>query len=78
VVYHANYLVWVEIGRTEFLSCAGFSYRDMEEKMKTQFLSWLSYSRLKAPAYYDDDINRENHITDWRPSLAALWIRNCS
>ena len=31
VVYHANYLVWFEIGRTEYCRARGFSYRDMEE-----------------------------------------------
>jgi len=31
VVYHANYLIWFEIGRTEFCRARGFSYREMEE-----------------------------------------------
>jgi acyl-CoA thioester hydrolase len=30
VVYYANYLVWFEIGRTDLLRHAGWSYRDME------------------------------------------------
>ena len=30
VVYHANYLVWMEIGRTQFISDLGFSYAQME------------------------------------------------
>lgn len=31
VVYHANYLVWFEIGRTEFLEKLGHPYGPMEE-----------------------------------------------
>jgi acyl-CoA thioester hydrolase len=31
IVYHAHYLVWFEIGRTEFCRAAGFPYRRMEE-----------------------------------------------
>src|SRR5262245_36376771 len=31
VVYYANYLVWFEVGRTEWLREAGWNYRDMEE-----------------------------------------------
>ena len=31
VVYYANYLVWFEVGRTEWLRDAGWNYRDMEE-----------------------------------------------
>lgn len=30
VVYYANYLVWFEVGRTDLLRNAGWSYRDME------------------------------------------------
>jgi acyl-CoA thioester hydrolase len=30
VVYHANYLVWFEIGRTKFIESLGFRYADME------------------------------------------------
>ena len=30
VVYYANYLVWFEVGRTDLLRGAGWSYKDME------------------------------------------------
>lgn len=30
VVYHANYLVWFEIGRTKLIEELGFRYTDME------------------------------------------------
>ena len=32
VVYHANYLVWMEVGRTQLISDLGFSYADMEKE----------------------------------------------
>ncbi|MFZ3577727.1 acyl-CoA thioesterase [Virgibacillus sp. DJP39] len=31
VVYHANYLVWFEIGRTKFIEHLGFHYAEMEK-----------------------------------------------
>lgn len=31
VVYHANYFVWFEIGRTDFIEELGFRYHEMEE-----------------------------------------------
>ena len=31
VVYYANYLVWFEVGRTEWLRHMGFTYREVEE-----------------------------------------------
>ena len=30
VVYYANYFVWFEVGRTDLLRVAGWSYREME------------------------------------------------
>ncbi|WP_453996723.1 acyl-CoA thioesterase [Bacillus nitroreducens] len=30
VVYHANYLVWMELGRTQLIKDLGFSYAQME------------------------------------------------
>ena len=30
VVYYANYLVWMEVGRVELCKACGFNYRDME------------------------------------------------
>ncbi|KZZ82722.1 YbgC/FadM family acyl-CoA thioesterase [Bacillus sp. SJS] len=32
IVYHANYLVWMEIGRTKLIEDLGFSYAAMEEE----------------------------------------------
>ncbi|MFD2045756.1 acyl-CoA thioesterase [Ornithinibacillus salinisoli] len=31
VVYHGNYLVWFEIGRTKFIEALGFNYAEMEK-----------------------------------------------
>src|SRR5262249_34503258 len=30
VVYHTNYLIWCEVGRTDFIRARGMSYADME------------------------------------------------
>ncbi len=32
IVYHANYLVWMELGRTQFVKDLGFQYADMEKQ----------------------------------------------
>lgn len=31
VVYHANYLIWMELGRTAFIEELGFRYADLEK-----------------------------------------------
>jgi acyl-CoA thioester hydrolase len=66
VVYHANYLVWFEIGRTEFCRARGFAYRDMEENENAFLVVAESYCRYKAPAYYDDELLVRTHITELR------------
>src|SRR5688572_18773692 len=30
VIYYANYLVWMEMGRTDYCKSVGFDYREME------------------------------------------------
>ena len=66
VVYHANYLVWFEIGRTEYCRARGFSYRDMEESENAFLVVAESYCRYKAPAYYDDVLVVRTHVTELR------------
>jgi acyl-CoA thioester hydrolase len=66
VVYHANYLVWFEIGRTEFCRARGFAYRDMEENDRAYLVVAESYCRYKAPALYDDELIVRTHIAELR------------
>ncbi|OHX56598.1 hypothetical protein BB776_05035 [Planococcus salinarum] len=32
IVYHANYLIWLEIGRTKLIEDVGFTYAEMESQ----------------------------------------------
>lgn len=66
IVYHANYLVWFEIGRTEFCRARGFAYRDMEENEDSFLVVVESYCRYKSPAYYDDELLVRTHVTELR------------
>jgi acyl-CoA thioester hydrolase len=56
VVYYANYLVWFEIGRTDFCREHGFAYREMEQQDGLYIMVAESRCRYKAPARYDDRI----------------------
>ncbi len=66
VVYHANYLIWFEIGRTEFCRARGFAYKEMEENDHAFLVVAESYCRYKAPALYDDELIVRTHITELR------------
>ena len=56
VVYYANYMVWFEIGRTDFCRKHGFAYREMEQQDGLYIMVAEARCRYKAPACYDDEI----------------------
>jgi acyl-CoA thioester hydrolase len=56
VVYYANYLVWFEIGRSEFCRQHGFEYRDMEREDGLAIIVAEASCRYKASAHYDDEV----------------------
>lgn len=66
VVYHANYLIWFEIGRTEFCRARGFAYKDMEENEGAFLVVAESYCRYKSPARYDDELIIKTRVTELR------------
>ncbi len=53
VVYHANYLRWFEIGRSELFRSMGLSYKEIEEKGLMLPVSEVCCKYL-IPARYDD------------------------
>jgi len=69
VVYHANYFVWFEVGRVEFLRELGFSYREMEQNDGCCIAVVDARCRYKAPARYDDEVLVRTHLRNVRESL---------
>lgn len=56
VAYYANYLVWFEVGRTEWLREAGFTYREVEQA--GIILPVIeAHCEYRQPARYDDEID---------------------
>lgn len=55
VVYHARYLVWLDVARTEHLRTTGISYRDLEALGIRMMVSNLTI-RYRRAARYDDPI----------------------
>jgi acyl-CoA thioester hydrolase len=62
VVYHANYLIWCEIGRTDHIRTMGTPYRDIEKQGITLAVSEAAM-RFHASARYDDLIRVETTLT---------------
>lgn len=56
VVYYANYLVWMELGRVEYCRSAGIRYKDMEVNDGVLLAVAEATCRYLFPARYDEEI----------------------
>lgn len=65
VVYHAEYLVYCEIGRTELIRALGHTYAEMEARGYLLAVSEATL-RFHASARYDDRLRIETRLTDLR------------
>ena len=62
VVYYANYFVWFEVGRTEWLRETGWSYREMErDGVSLPVIE--AHCDYRRAARYDDDIEIRTRAT---------------
>jgi acyl-CoA thioester hydrolase len=65
VVYHSNYLIWCEIGRTEFIRALGTPYAELERQNVTLAVIEASL-RFHSAARYDNLIRVTTTISDVR------------
>ncbi|MFY9551776.1 MAG: thioesterase family protein [Thermoanaerobaculia bacterium] len=77
IVYHAHYLVWFEIGRTDWCRCAGVPYAEMEKAGL-----FIPVTRVEAAfrrrSSYDDPIRVVTRMTELsgRGCVFAYEVRN--
>ena len=65
VVYHANYLVWFEIGRTDFIRILGVTYSELEQR--GLLLPVVEANcKYKQPAKYDDELIIQTTIREMK------------
>ena len=62
VVYHANYLVWFEVGRVELMRQRGLNYKTLEQEEGCWIAVVEATARYKAPARYDDELIVETRV----------------
>jgi acyl-CoA thioester hydrolase len=72
VVYHANYLVWFEVGRVEFIRQMGLDYRSMEKDENAMIAVVEATARYKAPARYDDELIVRTSLAGVRGSIVRF------
>ncbi|MGI8788380.1 MAG: acyl-CoA thioesterase [Pyrinomonadaceae bacterium] len=66
IVHNSNYLIWFEVGRSEFCRARGFSYKEMEEKDNALMVVAESYCRYKSSAYYEDVLTIRTKVEEIR------------
>lgn len=63
VVYYANYLVWFEVGRTEYFRSLGMPYGEFE-KNSIYLPVTKAFCEYKIPARYDDAVTVVTRINE--------------
>lgn len=66
VAYHAHYLVWCELARTEHMRGLGVRYRDLEDRGFKLAVAQASLRYAKSARY--DDLLR---VTTWLADVAS-------
>lgn len=63
IAYHANYLVWCDMARTEYLRARGVSYRDLEAGGLLLAVVEAQV-RYRSPARFDDRLRMRCWVRD--------------
>jgi acyl-CoA thioester hydrolase len=64
VAYHANYLVWMEVARTDMCRALGFNYKEMENGDGILLAVAEAHCRYLSAARYDDDVDILVSVSD--------------
>lgn len=65
VAYYANYLIWFEVGRSQYCNDCGFSYRDMERETGLRLIVAEAKCRYRKPAAYEDDLLVKTRVIEF-------------
>jgi len=66
VVYHANYLIWFEVGRVELMRALGIEYKRMESEDDCHIVVVDVRCRYHASARYDEVVRVRTRIAESR------------
>src|SRR3954465_12776888 len=64
VAYYANYLVWFEVGRSQYCHDGGFSYGARGGGGGLFMIGAEARCRYKTPARYEDDLTIKTRATE--------------
>ena len=66
VAYHANYLNWFEVGRTDMLRTLGHPYARIERDLDILLTVTEAHLSYRSPALYDELLRIETRIMEMR------------
>jgi acyl-CoA thioester hydrolase len=66
VVYHANYLIWFEVGRVELMRALGIEYKRMESEDDCHIVVVDVRCHYHASARYDEVVRVRTRISESR------------
>ena len=72
VVYYANYIVWMEVGRVDYCKSVGFNYRDMERDDGVLLAVVEAHCRYRHPARFDDEVIIRTRIEEASPRMVRF------
>jgi len=72
VVYHANYLVWFEVGRVELMRARGVEYRKMETEDDCHIVVADAHCRYERSARYDEVVRIRTRIAESRNRIVKF------
>jgi acyl-CoA thioester hydrolase len=71
VAHNSNYLIWFEMGRTEFSHAVGYPYSKIEEQGLAMVVA-ESLVRYKRPCHYEDKLIVRSRLTDVKKRTAKF------
>jgi acyl-CoA thioester hydrolase len=74
IVHHGSYVAYLEVARVEWLRRRGVTYAEWAQRGLHTAVVDLSL-RYRAPARFDDEIDVETVLTEWRAATIAFDYR---
>jgi len=72
IVYHSNYLIWMEVGRVEYCRSKGIRYRDMEAEEGILLVVAEANCRYASPALFDEEVVIRTRIAEASPRVVRF------
>ena len=72
VVYYANYLVWMEVGRVEYCKARGFEYKQMELEDGVFLAVAEARCRYASPARFDEEVVIRTWVEEANPRMVLF------